>query len=286
MKTIKYSATLLVLVFTSLLLTAQERETAPVTLDKISESVYQIMGGRGCNGGVIIGENGILVIDSKMTEESVKQSIEAIEEITDKPIKYLVNTHSDGDHIFGNRYFPPSVTFIAHENCRNDFFKENRGRASDWEETEHYPFTPSITFKENLNVWLGRDKVELHYFGIGHTTGDIIVFIPEEKIAFLGDLYFDNRPQLIHSHKNGNSFEYVKTLTKMLETLDADIFLSGHSHPVGRSEIEKHIRVMVQRQEKARELIRQDKSLSEVLDEFQENETRLITSIFNEITGH
>jgi glyoxylase-like metal-dependent hydrolase (beta-lactamase superfamily II) len=285
MKSIKISGTLILLVLTHLSLIAQEREIAPVTLDRESGNVYQIMGGAGANGGVIIGDNAVLVVDAKMNEESVKQTIEAIQKLTDKPIKYLVNTHSDGDHIMGNRYFPGSVTFIAHENCRDDFFKENFGRESDWGEAEFYPFTPSITFKENLNVWLGKDKIELHYFGVGHTTGDIVVYIPEDKIAFLGDQYFNTRPQLIHSNKNGNSFEHVKTLTKMLETLDAETFLSGHSDPVGREEIKKHIQSMVERQKKVKELISQDLTLEETLQQFNENEARLVTSIYNEIKG-
>jgi glyoxylase-like metal-dependent hydrolase (beta-lactamase superfamily II) len=285
MKAFKYTGTLLLIVFNSVVLIAQERETPPLTLEKISGNVYQLLGGAGSNGGVIIGENEVLVIDSKMTEESVNQTIEAIRDLTDKAIKYVVNTHSDGDHIMGNRYFPNSVTFIAHENCRDDFFKENFGRESDWGEPEFYPYTPSLTFKENLNIWLDKDKVELHYFGVGHTTGDIVVYHPEEKVAFLADLYFGGRPQLIHSNKNGNSFEYVKTLTKMLETLDAEVFLSGHSDPVGRDEIKNHIQVMVERQDRVKELVSQDLTLEETLKEFNENESRLVTSIYNEVKG-
>ena len=285
MKTITNTGILLILVFSCTLLGAQERETPPVTLDKVGENVYQILGGSGSNGGLIIGETAVLVIDAKMDEESVNQTLEVISEVTDKPIKYLVNTHSDGDHIMGNRWFPGSLTFIAHENCRDDFFKENFGRESDWGEPAFYPFTPSITFKMNMGVWLGKDKVELHYFGVGHTTGDIIVYHPEEKIAFMGDQYFQTRPQLIHSNKNGNSFEYVKTVTRMLETLDAETFLSGHSDPVGRDEIKSHVQAMVERQKKVRELIKQDKTLEETLEQFDGNEARLVTSIYNEIKG-
>ena len=198
----------------SVLLTAQERETPPIKLEKISGNVYQILGGAGSNGGLIIGENEVLVIDAKMSEYSVNQTIEAIGGLTDKAINYLVNTHSDGDHIMGNRFYHP-----------------------------------------------------------------------EEKIAFLGDQYFSTRPQLIHSNKNGNSFEHVKTLTKMLETLDAEVFLSGHSDPVGRDEIRKHIQVMVEKQLRVKELVSQDLTLGETLKEFNENETRLVTSIYNEIKG-
>jgi cyclase len=285
MKTYRYTGMLLIMIYSCVILTAQERVTPPVTLEQISEKVYQINGGAGSNGGVIIGENTVLVIDSKMDEESVIQSIEAIKSTTGRPIKYLVNTHSDGDHIMGNRFYPGSVTFIAHENCREDFFKVNFGRESDWEEPEFYPFTPSLTFKEQMNIWLGKDKVELHYFGIGHTTGDLVVYLPEDKIAFLGDQYFSSRPQLIHSNKNGNSFEHVRTLSKMLETLDAEIFLSGHSDPVGRDEIKNHIQTMVNRQNKVKELISMNQSLEETLENFEKNESRLVTSIYNEIKG-
>lgn len=285
MKTISNTGILLMLVFSCNILNAQERETSPVTLDKVSESVYQILGGSGSNGGLIIGENAVLVIDAKMSEESVNQTIDAIKGLSDNPIKYLVNTHSDGDHIMGNRYFPGSVTFIAHKNCRDDFFKVNFGRESDWGEPEFYPFTPSLTFKKNLNIWLGKDKVELYYFGVGHTTGDIVVYHPKDKIAFMGDQYFATRPQLIHSNKNGNSFEYVKTVTRMLETLDAETFLSGHSDPVGRAEIEHHVQVMVERQKKVKEFISQDLSLEQTLEKFDANEARLVTSIYNEIKG-
>jgi len=284
MKTINIAATLFILLLSSFSLAAQERETPPLTLDKQSDQVYQILGGSGANGGIIVGENAVLVIDSKMDEESVQQTIEAIQGMTDTPIKYLVNTHSDGDHIMGNRYFPESVTFIAQENCRDDFFKENFGRESDWGEPQFYPFTPSIAFKEKLDVWLGKDLVELYYFGVGHTTGDAVVYFPKDKIAFLGDQYFNTRPQLIHSNKNGNSFEHVKTLSRMLETLDAETFLSGHSDPVGREDIKAHIQSMVARQNKVKDLISQDKSLEETLAEFDETEARLVTSIYNEIS--
>jgi len=71
----------------------------------------------------------------------------------------------------------------------------------------------------------------------------------------------------------------------MLEALDAEIFISGHSDPVGRDDIIKHIQIMVKRQKKVQELIGEDLSLEEILNEFNENEARLVTSIYNEIKG-
>lgn len=88
---------------------AQQRDIKPVEFEKISERLYQIPGGRGARGGMYIGDNGVLLIDAKMDENSVDAVINKISEITDKPIKYLVNTHSDGDHL-GKSNIPDKTT--------------------------------------------------------------------------------------------------------------------------------------------------------------------------------
>ncbi|MHC4299062.1 MAG: MBL fold metallo-hydrolase [Planctomycetota bacterium] len=190
-------------------------QTQPLEFKKISDRLYEIVGGRGSRGGAYIGDDGVLIIDAKSDEKTVDQVIDGIRKITDKPVKYLVNTHSDGDHVAGNRHFPRTVTFVAHENCRKDFFLPGRnGAPSDWNKPELSPFVPSVTFREKMDIHLGSKKVELCHFGVGHTTGDAVLYFPEEKTAFIGDQIFLERPQLIHSHKNGNSFEHVKTLGK------------------------------------------------------------------------
>lgn len=262
----------------------QQKEIQPVRFNKLSEGLYEILGGQGANGGLYIGDNGVLVIDSKQDKKSVEQVIEGLKKITNKPIKYLVNTHSDGDHVRGNQYFPESVIFISHENCRKEFFHAGGdGTPSEWNKPELAPFVPSLTFSDKMEVYLGSKKIELWYFGIGHTTGDIVVYFPEEKIAFIGDQIFLTRPQLIHSYKGGNSFEHVKTLTKMLETIDAEKFCSGHSEIADRENIKEHIKQMKNRQEKVKTLIENGKNLEEVKSEFPKNEERLMESIYNEI---
>jgi glyoxylase-like metal-dependent hydrolase (beta-lactamase superfamily II) len=262
----------------------QQRSEQPVEFKKISDRLFEIVGGRGSQGGAYIGDDGVLVIDAKMDKASVDQVIEGIKQITDKPIKYLVNTHSDGDHVAGNQYFPETVTIIAHENCRKDFFLPGRnGAVSEWSKPELAPFVPSLTFSEKMNIHLGSKTVELWYFGVGHTTGDTVVYFPEEKTAFIGDQVFLTRAQLIHSYKGGDSFEHVKTLTKMLDTIDAEKFCSGHSEMTNRAGIENHIGRMKKQQEKVRALIAKGKNTEEIKSEFEENESRLIEAICNEI---
>jgi len=262
----------------------QQREARPVEFLKISDNLYEIHGGSGANGGLYIGDNGVLVIDAKMNKESVDQVLAGIKKITDKPVKYLVNTHSDGDHVNGNRFFPESVITVAHKNCRKELFHTRRdGSASSWSSAELAPFVPSVTFNEKINIYLGSKKVELWYFGEGHTTGDIVVYFPEEKTSFLGDQIFIGRAQLIHSYKGGNSFAHVKTLAKMLSTLDAEKFCSGHADVIGRDAIKKHIKEIVNLQEKVKDLKALGKKLAEIKAKFKENESRLIEAIYNEI---
>jgi glyoxylase-like metal-dependent hydrolase (beta-lactamase superfamily II) len=242
------------------------------------------LGGRGANGGVYISEDGVLVIDAKMTKESVDQTIKEIRKITDQPIKYLVNTHSDGDHIAGNPFFPESVMIVAHENCRKEFFHPQRnGKPSTWNNQDLAPFVPSLTYRDKMDIYLGTKKVELWYFGVGHTKGDTVVYFPEEKTAFLGDQIFMGRPQLIHSYKGGNSFGHVNALTQMLETLKAERFCSGHSDPVDRNTVKNHIEEMKKIQGKIKSLVGQGKSLEDVKKVFDDNHARLVESIFNEI---
>lgn len=263
---------------------SQQREAAPVEFKKISERLYEISGGQGAKGGAYIGDEGVLIVDAKMDKQSVDQVIAEIRKITDKPVQYLVNTHSDDDHVRGNRFFPQSVTFIAHENCRKELFLPQRdGSQSEWNKPELFPFVPSLTFRSKMDIYLRPQKVELWYLGIGHTTGDAVVYFPEEKAAFLGDQIFLDRPQLIHSYKGGNSFEHVNTLERILETLDAEKFFSGHSEVTDREGIRNHIDWIKERQEKVKSSVEKGKSLEEIKIDFKDDETRLIESIYNEI---
>jgi len=265
-------------------LVAQQNATGPVSLDRIGDKLYEVTGGSGANGGAFIGEYGVLLIDAKMNQESVNQTIQEIRKLTDKPIRFLVNTHSDGDHVSGNRFFPGSVVFVAHENCRKEFFHPGRNREpSSWTDPELAPYIPSVTFNKKMDLYVDQKKVELWYFGTGHTTGDAVVYFPDDRIAFLGDQVFKGRIQLIHSYKGGNSFKHVETLEKMLETLDAEKFYSGHSEALDRNMISLHINQMKELQKKVAGLINNNYTLEHIKKEFSKDQSNLIETIYNEL---
>jgi cyclase len=263
---------------------SQQQDIPPLTVEKLSENLFHLTGGRGANSGMYIGDNEVLLIDAKMDKASVEAIFTAVEGFTNKPVTMLVNTHSDGDHVNGNEFFPKEVIIIAHENCREEFFLPGRdGTPSKWTDEKLMRFVPQITFNDRMQLHLGSKTVELWYFGVGHTTGDIVVFFPEEKTAFIGDQVFFGRPQLIHSHKGGNSFEHVKTVERMLETLDAVQFCSGHADIKSREDIVKHIEEMKKFQQKVKSLKNDGKTLAEIQREFEPDEGRLVETVYNEL---
>lgn len=263
---------------------AQQNATDPVSLTQIADKIYEVKGGSGANGSAFIGEYGVLLIDAKMNQESVNQTIQEIRKLTDKPLRFMVNTHSDGDHVNGNRFFPESVVFVAHENCRNEFFHTGRnGEPSSWNDPELAPFIPSVTFSNKMDLYVDSKKVELWYFGTGHTTGDIVVYFPDDKIAFVGDQVFKGRVQLIHSYKGGSSLKHVGTLENMLETIGAEKFYSGHSEVLDRNMIRQHISEMKELQNKIAGYITNKYTLENIKKEFNSDQGNLVEAIFNEI---
>lgn len=262
----------------------QEQNTPPITVEKISDRLFQLVGGRGANSGMYIGEKEVVLIDSKMDQESVEGIFTAVEGFTNNPVIYLINTHSDGDHVNGNEFMHENIVIIAHENCRQEFFLPGRdGAPSKWEDEKLQRFVPQITFSDRMQLHLENYTIEMYYFGVGHTTGDIVVYFPEEKTAFIGDQVFFERAQLIHSHKGGNSFEHVKTTELMLETLDAEYFCSGHSGIKSREDIKQQLDKMKKMQQKIKTLISEGRSLEEIQTEFLTDQKQLVTTIFNEI---
>ncbi len=268
-------------------LTARENDYIPVRFEKISESLYVIFGGHGANSGLFIGENGLIVIDPKMNQRAINEFFEKTALITKIPFRYIINTHSDPDHILGNRFFPPEyVTYIAHENCRREFTEPNwDGSQSEWKSPEYAPYFPTVTFRDKLDIYSGGKKIELRYFGIGHTSGDAVIYFPDEKTAFLGDqLVLGHKPGA-HPYKGGNTFENVRTLERMLSALDAEKFVNGHvSEVLDRDTVRDYIADMRRIQSNIRAKITMGYTLIEIRNDYSDRMKMFVDNVYREIT--
>jgi glyoxylase-like metal-dependent hydrolase (beta-lactamase superfamily II) len=203
-----------------------------------------------------VGEKGVFVIDAKMSAKTAREMTAAIKQTTNKPISYVILTHSDGDHVDGLTEFSGRPDIIAHVNCAKDIEKVNENRS------EKIPL-PNETFDGQLNIYSGKFQIELHYFGPAHTDGDAVILVPEDKVAIVGDLFFKGRNPIIHSEKNGNSFGLVNVLDK-IAALDAQTYLSGHTEPVTREDIEALRKSIVETQNRVKNMFTENKTLDEV----------------------
>jgi cyclase len=252
----------------------------PLAVLKVRGNIYQVKGGSGANTGFFVGEKEVVVIDAKMTEESGKRMIDEIRKISPNPIRRILLTHSDRDHVNGLTAFPAGTTIVSHEETRrymDEAFKGDTLRA----------FLPDFTFASRATVYADTAKIELIYFGPAHTSGDAVILFPRDKVAFVGDLLTVGRDPLIHLSKNGTSFGLVRVLKAILR-LDADVFVSGHSDAAGRAEIEAEIKTIQEKQAKVKELVDRKKTLDEVKKAFNVQEggrwPALVEVIYRELT--
>lgn len=199
---------ILVFVFISFL-TFGQNAFAEGGLTKIADNVYayvDIKGSSpqnsfGANAGIIIGKDGIVVIDTLVSAKEAKRFIEDIRKVSDKPIKYVVNTHYHLDHTFGNAEFEKlGAIIISHVNDDQNLrkngetaLKNAKGYGLSESDMEGTVIAfPVLTFNDRMGLDMGDQKIELIYTGSSHTNGSIIVYLPDKKILFAGDILFTN----------------------------------------------------------------------------------------------
>ncbi|MFC1494483.1 MBL fold metallo-hydrolase [Thermodesulfobacteriota bacterium] len=252
---------------------------APVTVHKMSKHVYEARGGSGANCAFIVGDNEVYVVDAKMTDQSAKDLIDAVKKTTDKTIKYLLITHSDGDHVNGIPGFPENINIISHDNSVKNMKTANESGGIN------IPL-PNVTFTHRLNLFSGDLEINLFFFGSAHTNDNIVVYIPDDNIAVIGDLFFKGMDPLIHKHKNGSSEGLARVLQKIID-LNAEKYLSGHAEPVNKGEIESLRNTVIEKRNKVNSMVKDGKSLDDIKKAFGVGQSRwpsLVEIIYGEIT--
>ena len=172
----------------------------PVTFTKLSDNAYAYTAEGDPNTGVIVGDDAVMVIDTQATPVMAQDVIRRIREVTDKPIKYVVMSHYHAVRVLGaSAYAAEGATEIIASEDTRDLIVE-RGAADMKSEIERFPRLfravetipgltwPTLTFKGEMTVWLGRLEVRLMQLGRGHTKGDTVAWLPQQRILFSGDL--------------------------------------------------------------------------------------------------
>lgn len=220
-------------------------------LSQISDGIYAYIDVKsgsannrfGANAGIVIGDHGVLVVDTLTSAKEALTFMEDIRKVTDKPIHYVVNTHYHLDHAFGNCLFADmGAEIICHANCRKQTLvikdkalETAKSLGMDDAALEGTRIVvPNMAFKDTMELDLGNREVRLVYSGQdSHTAGSIVVWVPEQKVAFAGDILFTNfHPYLAEGDLEG----WSKSLDSLL-ALGAEKIVPGHGPLSGSKDI-------------------------------------------------
>jgi cyclase len=216
--------------------TAAEPAADPFTLTSVAPGVYAVIDGpdgrSGSNAGFVIGDDGVLVIDSFFDPEATKVLIADIRKLTPKPIRYVVNTHYHADHVGGDAVLRAAgAIIIAHRNVRGWIRTENlhlfgAHPSPPLEAMVKALALPDVTTDQDLTIWLGTRKILIQPV-LGHTGGDLIVTIPDAQAVFSGDILWRHvSPNII----DGDVASWITTVAGMQHAKNASTttFVPGH----------------------------------------------------------
>ena len=203
-------------------------------IKKVGDNVYAAIGvdgGKaGSDAGFIVGDKGVLVVDTFTTPEAARALLDEIKKVTPQPVRFVVNTHYHLDHTGGNAVFAEAgATIIAHQNLRGWVRTENLkffgATPSDQQRARVEALVPpDETYDQAMDVYLGARRVHLRYLP-GHTGGDTVVFVPDANVVFGGDLVWQKHlPNLI----DATTSAWIETLDRMLAAHPNATFVPGH----------------------------------------------------------
>jgi cyclase len=200
----------------------QQRPRIPPTgaIKKVRDNLYVIPGAGG-NTTVFVTQGGVVLVDTKLPNNG-EPILNQVRTVTDKPVSMIINTHTHPDHIGSNDYFPASVEVITHENTRK-WMSANPRVASN-------PVAmPDRTFTDRMTVGRGDDRIDLYYFGAGHTDGDAFIVFPARRAMAAGDIFAWKMAPLIDPMVGGSVLALPVTLdTAMKGIPNVDTVIEGH----------------------------------------------------------
>ena len=228
----------------------------------------------GANAGIIIGKKGIVVVDTLISSKEAQRFIKDIRAVSPKPFRYVVNTHSHLDHTFGNLDFRRlGAVIISQEKCKENMEKNSETvlknaaqyglTESDLKGTEI--MYPSLTFSDRMTIELGDRKVELIYPGPSHTSDSILVYVPDKKVLFAGDVLFTGYHPFI---ADGDIEGWIKVLDYIL-TMDVEKIVPGHGPVSTKKDLQDMKDYLIAFDRKAKELCAQSSDLDYIVAELK-----------------
>ncbi len=242
MKSLKAIFSLFVFCF-SLIVCAQNNDVV-IKTNKLSENIYMLEG-QGGNIGISVGEDGIVMIDSQFAPLTPK-ILTAIKAISNKPIKFLINTHWHHDHVGGNENIKnEGAIIVAHDNVRKrmsvDQFDKYRNRTTKASPTK----LPLVSFSDNITFHMNGEDIMVFHVDNAHTDGDAMIYFTNSNVLHMGDTYFQGKYPFIDLATGGSVNGYINAAKRALMLIDDDTkIIPGHRNLSNKKELTAYLTML------------------------------------------
>src|SRR5438128_8241456 len=265
LKIVRFSLMALILAGLAVPTLAQQPPAPPpLTMKQLKPDVWVGLGGAGGNSTIIVAKTSVIVVDAKQTEPGAKDLLAEIAKVTPKPVKTAIITHSDGDHVNGLVAFPSGMKIIAHENNKKEQETALAAGGRGAPPADRLP--NQVTTKKKEAMTIDGVKLELYHFAPAHTSGDLVVYLPAQKIVSTGDVVTTNRADdnpNIHFEKNGSTEGWLANLKGMI-ALNADTYVTGHGDLVTKADLQRKLAATTERRNKIAAMVKEGKTLDQI----------------------
>ena len=199
------------------------RESPPIRMRTLrpGDILYVLIGGGG-NSLALMRDDGVVLVDTKLPGGG-REMLETIQAVSDKPVATIINTHAHLDHTGGNAAFAGAKEIVAHERAKAAMLKLEAFQGPGAR------FLPNTIVTDRMTLLDGPDRIELYYFGPGHTDGDLVVVFPEKRIAYFGDLFPSKAAPVIDTANGGSGVAFPDTLAKAVAEIKGIVqVITGH----------------------------------------------------------
>ena len=216
--------------------TQSGKPPAPLRTERVRDDLYMVAG-EGGNVAMYVTDEGVVLVDD-MFHRNHADILAQIKSVTDRPLKYVFNTHQHDDHAGGNARMLPIAEVIAHQNVYANLKDLKRPY---YEDTPGTPIgLPRMTFADRLDLHVGNRTVQAHYFGRAHTSGDAVIHFPQVRTIHTGDLFLAFRTKgmpIYVDYVQGGSFKEWSTVLDGMLALDFDTVIPGHGSVSTRADV-------------------------------------------------
>ena len=262
-----FTVTLLTLLCSASIVYSQNFDSVEIKSTKLTESVYMLEGSGG-NIGVLVGNDGIILIDDQFAPLTEKIKT-ALTKISNKPVKFVVNTHFHGDHAGGNENFgKQGVIIVAHDNTRKRLSVDHYFEVTKkTQKASAYEGLPEVTFADSVTFHLNGETICVFYAKNAHTDGDIIVHFKGSNIFHCGDVFVRYGFPVIDQNNGGSIDGIIKAIDNLIAiTNNESKIIPGHGGLSTKKDLIDYRDMLVMVRKRVVDGMQQGKSLQQIAD--------------------